>query len=101
MMSLFVTAAAVIAPGALPGDVTEPLPASPQSFPAATVGTTPAFAAPSRAATTTSRFGSISGSPSDRLMTSMPSATAASTAAAISAVLPSSPTWLVGTVSAL
>ena len=101
MMSLFVTAAAVIAPEALPGDETDPPPKSSNSLPAAIVGTTPAFAAPFSAATTMSREASISGSPSERLTTSMPSATAASIAAAISGALPSSPNWSVGTVSAL
>ncbi len=70
-------------------------------MPAAITGTTPAFAAPSSAATTMSREGSTSGSPSERLITSIPSATAASIAAAISAALPSRPKLGVGIVSAL
>jgi hypothetical protein len=49
-----------------------------------------------------SREGSISGSPIERLITSMPSATAASIAATISGELPSRPTSAsVGIVSAL
>jgi hypothetical protein len=47
-----------------------------------------------------SRLESISGSPIERLMTSMPSFTAASIAAAISGAFPSRPTFdAVGTVS--
>jgi hypothetical protein len=64
-------------------------------------GTTPARAAPSIALTTMSRAGSISGSPSERLITSIPSATAASIAAVISAALPSRPKFGVVIVSAL
>ena len=49
-----------------------------------------------------SRDGSISGSPIERLITSMPSETAASIAATSSGALPSSPTSAsVGMVSAL
>ena len=48
-----------------------------------------------------SRDGSTSGSPSERLITFIPSATAASIAAAISAEFPSSPKLGVGIVSAL
>jgi len=95
------TAAAVIACAALPGEDTLPPPKSAKSFPAAIVGTTPASAAPLIAATTRSREGSTSGSPSDRLTTSMPSWTAASTPAAISGALPLRPKLSVGTVSTL
>ena len=77
-------AAAVIASAALPGEPTEPRPNPSPSLPAATTGTTPASAAASIAATTMSRVGSISGSPSERLITSIPSRTAASIPAAIS-----------------
>src|SRR4051812_35234942 len=62
--SVVVTAATVIADGAFPGELTEPKAKSEKSLPAAITGTTPAFAAPSIAATTMSRFGSTSGSPS-------------------------------------
>ena len=96
-----VDAAAVMASGALPGEPTEPLPSASPSFPAAMHGTTPASAAPSIAFTTMSRDCSISGSPSERLITSMPSATACSIAFAISGALPSSPKLGVGIVSAL
>ncbi len=51
--------------------------------------------------TTKSRCGEISGSPSERLITFIPSATAASIAAAICAELPSRPKPGVGIVSAL
>jgi len=79
----------------------EPNPATPKSFPAATTGTTPAAAALSRALTTMSRRGCTSGSPMERLMTFIPSATAWSIAFAISGELPSRPKSFVGTVSAL
>ena len=97
-----VLAPTVIARVELPGDDSEPSPKSSKSFPAATTGTTPAAAAASSASATTSRDGSISGSPIERLMTSIPSVTAASIAATISGALPSSPTFAsVGTVSTL
>jgi hypothetical protein len=70
------------------GDETEPAPRSLKSFPAATTGTTPAAAAASSASATTSRRGSISGSPIERLRTSMPSRTAASIAATSSGAFP-------------
>ena len=94
-------AATVIAFAALPGEPTEPLPASPKSLPAAITGTTPASAALLIACTTMSRVGSISGSPSERLITSIPSLTASSIPFAISGELPSSPKSDVGTVSTL
>src|SRR5215208_6286998 len=97
----FVAAAAVIAREALPGEPTEPRPKASKSFPAAIAGITPAAAAPLIALTTMSRLGSISGSPSERLITSMPSATAASIPFAISGALPSGPTDGVGIVSTL
>ena len=97
----FDTAATEIAPGALPGEPIEPRPNSSKSLPAATTGTTPAAAAASIASTTRSREGSISGSPRERLITSIPSLTAASIAAAISGALPSSPNSGVGIVRAL
>jgi hypothetical protein len=97
-----VVAPTVIAFAALPGEDSDPRPNSSKSLPAATTGTTPAAAAASSARATRSRDGSISGSPSERLMTSMPSATAASIAATISGALPLSPTFAsVGTVRAL
>ena len=99
--SLSVDAATVIASCAEPGDPTEPRPSSPNSLPAAMTGTTPAAAAASIAFTTMSRCGWISGSPSDRLMTFMPSFTAASMPAAISGEFPSRPKFAVGIVSTL
>ena len=96
------TAPTVIASGAEPGEPIDPRPKSLKSLPAATTETTPARAAAASACTTMSRDGSISGSPSDMLITSMPSATAASIAAASSGELPSRPTSAsVGMVSAL
>ena len=85
------SAATVIARSELPGDVSEPFPNSPKSFPAATTGITPAAAAPSSARATRSRPGSISASPSERLITSIPSRTAASIPAMISGELPFRP----------
>ncbi len=97
-----VTAPTVIARSDVPGEISDPAPTSSKSFPAATTGTTPAAAAASSARATMSLEGSISGSPSERLITFIPSSTAASIAATISAELPSSPTFAsVGTVSAL
>ena len=92
----------VIASAELPGEASEPRPKSPKSLPAATTGTTPTAAAASSASATRSRDGSISGSPIERLITSIPSATAASIAATISGALPSRPTFAsVGIVRAL
>ena len=92
----------MIARSEVPGEMSDPPPNSSKSFPAATTGTTPAAAAASSARATMSRDGSISGSPSERLITSMPSDTAASIAATISGALPSRPTFAsVGTLSAL
>ena len=96
-----VDAATVIASGAVPGEPTEPRPLDSKSLPAAITGTTPASAASSIAFTTMSRVGSTSGSPSERLMTLMPSATAASMPATISGEFPSRPNPSVGMVSTL
>src|SRR5262249_34465911 len=90
------TAATAIAPRAFAGEPTDRKPFTSKSFPAEATTTTPAAAAPSIAVSTRSRLGSTSGSPTDRLTTSIPSATAASSAAAISALLPSSPNVGVG-----
>jgi len=97
-----VVAPTVIAPSDVPGEESDPAPNSVKSFPAATTGTTPAAAAASSARATTSCCGAISGSPIERLITSIPSRTAASIAATSSGAFPSSPTSAsVGTVSAL
>ena len=74
----FVAAATAIARDAVAGDPIEPRPKSPNELPAAATGTTPAAAAPSTAWSTTFLAGSVSNSPNDMLMTSMPSRTAAS-----------------------
>ena len=84
-------AATAMVSGAVAGEPIEPRPEPSPSFPAATADTTPAAAALSSARTTTSRLGSISTSPSDRLITFIPSATAWSIAFAISGALPSGP----------
>ena len=86
-----VVAATVIGARAVPGDSTEPSPLSPKLLPAATTTTTPAREAASTAFESASAEGSIWTPPSDRSITSMPSATAASTARARSAVLPTAP----------
>ena len=96
-----VDAATVIASGAVPGEPTEPRPLESKSLPAAITGTTPASAASSIACTTMSRVGSISGSPSERLMTSMPSVTAASIAGDDLRRVPVEAEPAVGTVSTL
>ena len=96
-----VDAATAIAFAALAGEVIEPLPKSSKSLPAAIAERTPASAAALSARTTGSRRGSTSGSPSDMLITFMPSFTAASIAAASSGALPSSPTSGVAAAIAL
>src|SRR5215211_5330729 len=93
-----VEAATVIAFGVDPGELIEPRPNSLKSLPAATTGTTPASAAPFSARTTMSRASGTSGSPIERLTTSMPSRTAASIAAVISGALLSRPKSGVGIV---
>ena len=94
-------AATVIAPAAVAGDQMLPRPTESKVFPADSVTTTPAATAALTARRARSRVGSTSGSPRERLITSMPSETAASTAAAISGELPLTPDELVGTVKAL
>ncbi len=92
-------AATVMASSAEPGDEIDPPPRSSPLLPAATTVTTPARAAPWMARATRSFADSTSGSPSERLSTSMPSATARSIARAISGPLPSRPNEGVGVVS--
>ena len=96
----FVVAATAIALEAVAGEPIEPRPQSSNEFPAAATGTTPASAAPSTAASTMFLAGSVSYSPNDMLMTSMPSRTAASMAAITSPALSISPKSL-GVLSAL
>ena len=81
----------MIALAALPGERDAAVPELVELVARGDRGTTPASAAALIAATTRSRDGSISGSPSERLITSMPSCTAASMPAAISGALPFEP----------
>ena len=90
---VFETAATEIASGAVPGEPAEPRPKSSRSFPAAMTGTTPAAATLWIASTSASFAGSICGPPPEKLITSMPSFTAASKAAMISGVFA---TWPIG-----
>ena len=83
IVSVTVVAATVIASGAFAGELIEPYPYWSNWLSAAITGTTPACAAASIAWTTKSRCGEISGSPIERLITFIPSATADSIAAAI------------------
>ena len=83
---LFETAATVTASGAVPGEPTEPIPKSSRSFPAEMTGTTPAAATLWITSIMASFAGSVSAPPPEKLITSMPSLTADSNAAAISGV---------------
>jgi hypothetical protein len=83
---VFVVAATVIASGAVPGEPTVPRPKSSRSFPAEITGTTPAAAVLWTASIIASVAGSVSGPPPEKLITFIPSATAASKAATISGV---------------
>jgi len=94
---VFDTAATEIASGAVPGEPADPRPKSSRSLPAAITGTTPAAATLWIAATSASFAGSICGPPPEKLITSMPSRTAASKAAMISGVFATCPIG-VGTV---
>jgi hypothetical protein len=84
---VFDVAATVIASGAVPGEPTVPIPNSSRSFPAEMTGTTPASATLWMTSTIASLAGSVSAPPPEKLITSMPSRTADSNAAAISGVL--------------
>ena len=95
---VFDAAATEIASGATPGDPAEPRPNSSRSFPAEITGTTPAAATFATASTSASFCGSAWGPPPEKLITSIPSRTAASKAAMISGVLATTPTG-VGTVN--
>ena len=90
---VFDTAATEIASGAVPGEPAEPVPKSSRSLPAAITGTTPATATLWIASISASFAGSTCGPPPEKLMTSMPSLTAASNAAMISGVFA---TWPIG-----
>ena len=91
--SSFETAATVIASGAVPGEPTVPRPKSSRSLPAAITGTTPAAATLRTVSIIASFAGSVCAPPPEKLITSMPSATAASNAAMISGVFA---TWPIG-----
>jgi hypothetical protein len=84
----FETEPTLIASGAVPGDPTVPRPKKSRSFPADTMGTTPARATLAIAGISASVRGSDWGPPPEKLMMSIPSATAASNAATISGVVP-------------
>ena len=88
---VFETAATVIASGAVPGEPTEPRPKSSRSFPAEMTDTTPAAATLCTTSIIASFAGSVSAPPPEKLITSMPSRTADSKAAAISGVFAVSP----------
>jgi hypothetical protein len=94
----FDAAATEIAAGALLGEPTEPKPKSSRSLPAEITGTTPAAATLSRASIRASAEGSTSGPPPEKLITSMPSFTAASKASTISGVKASRPPVGTGTL---
>jgi hypothetical protein len=88
----FDTAATEMASGAVPGEPAVPSPKSSRSFPAAITGTTPAAATLRTASTSGSVAGSDIVPPPEKLITSMPSCTAASNAATIWALLETRPT---------
>ena len=90
---VFETAATEIASGAVPGEPAVPMPKSSRSFPAEITGTTPAAATFAIVSIIASFAGSVSEPPPEKLITSMPSATAASNAATISGVFA---TWPIG-----
>ena len=82
----FEVAATEIASGAVPGEPVVPRPKSSRSLPAAITGTTPASATLRTASYIASFAGSVCGPPPEKLMTFIPSATAASNACTISGV---------------
>ena len=84
---VFETAATVIASGDEPGEPMEPVPNWSRSLPAEITGTTPAAVTFRITSIIASFAGSVSAPPPEKLMTSMPSRTANSKAAAISGVL--------------
>ena len=90
----FDAAATEIASGAVPGEPTVPSPNSSRELPAAMTGTTPASTTLCTASISTSFAGSVSAPPPEKLITSMPSATAASKAVTISGELATNPSGL-------
>ena len=87
----FDVAATAIASGAVPGEPAVPSPKSSRSLPAAITGTTPARAVLWIASYIASFAGSVCGPPPEKLITFIPSATAASNASTISGVSASWP----------
>ena len=82
---VFETAATEIASSATPGEPTVPNPNSSRSFPAEMTGRTPARATFPTASRIGSAAGSLIAPPPEKLITSIPSCTAASNASMISA----------------
>jgi hypothetical protein len=82
----FAVAPTAIASGAVAGDPVVPRPKKSRSFPAEMTATTPARTTFATAGTRPSVRGSACGPPPEKLMTSIPSLTAASNAATISGV---------------
>ncbi len=87
----------MIASGAVPGEPMLPSPYSSRELPAEITGTTPAAETLRTVSIIASFAGSVSVPPPEKLMTSIPSRTAASNAATISGVFAVKPT-LVGTL---
>ena len=83
-----VVAPTLIASGEVAGEPAVPRPKKSRSFPAEMIGTTPARTVFATAGIIASVRGSACGPPPEKLMTSIPSATAASNAATISGVVP-------------
>ena len=77
-----------IASGAVAGEPAVPRPKKSRSFPAETIGTTPARTTLATVSISASVRGSACGPPPEKLITSIPSCTAASNAATISGVVP-------------
>ena len=84
----FAVAPTLIASGDVAGEPAVPSPKKSRSFPADTIGTTPARTTFATVGMSASVRGSACGPPPEKLMMSMPSATAASKAATISGVVP-------------
>ncbi len=78
----------LMASGDVAGDPAVPRPKKSRSFPADTIGTTPARTTFATVGMSASVRGSACGPPPEKLMMSIPSATAASKAATISGVVP-------------
>ena len=83
----FETAPTLIASGAVAGEPAVPSPKKSRSLPAEMIGTTPARTTFATAGMRMSVRGSACGPPPEKLMTSIPSRTAASKAAMISGLL--------------